>query len=60
MYKRKTRDVYIIMANYGYGWEEECQADTREEAKQNLKEYRENGGGQYYLKTKREKIKEEK
>jgi hypothetical protein len=58
MYKRKTRDVYIIMANYGYGWEEECQADTLPEAKQNLKEYRENGGGQYKLKIKRERIEE--
>lgn len=60
MYKRKTRDVYIIMANYGYGWEEECQADTQQEAKQNLKDYRENGGGQYCLKIKRERIEEEK
>jgi spermidine/putrescine-binding protein len=56
MYKRKTKDVYIIMANYGYGWEEETQADNYKEAKQNLKDYRENGSGQYYLKTKREKI----
>lgn len=58
MYKRKTRDAYYIMANYGYGWEEECQADNLKEARQNLKEYRENGGGQYYLKKKREKIEE--
>ena len=56
MYKRKTRDTYIIMANYGYGWEEECYADTLQEARQNLKDYRANGGGQYYLKIKREKI----
>lgn len=22
-YKRKTKDIYIILTNYGYGWEEE-------------------------------------
>ena len=55
-YMRKTRDIFVIMSNYGYGWEEEDYNETRKEARENLKAYRENGGGCYYLKTKREKI----
>ena len=54
-YQRKTRDVFIIMSNYGYGWEEEDCNETLKEARENLKAYRENGGGSYYLKKKREK-----
>ena len=38
------------MSNYGYGWEEETAWDNYKDAKQGLKEYRENGGGSYYLK----------
>lgn len=41
MYKRKTRDLYGIMTNYGYGWEEECTEKTRKEALRTAKEYRE-------------------
>jgi len=50
-YTRKTRDEFALIANYGYGEEEESRYDTRAEARQGLKEYRENGGGSYYLKT---------
>ena len=42
MYARKTRDVYIMISNYGYGWGEELQEDTYVEAKKQLKTYREN------------------
>lgn len=40
MYTRKTKDIYIILTNYGYGWEQEDQADTREEARRLASEYR--------------------
>lgn len=56
MYVRKTYDIWVIMSNYGYGWEEETEYETRTEGKQGLKEYRENGGGSYFLKKKRVKI----
>ena len=42
MYKRKTKDVYVLMSNYGYGWEEELEEDTLKEGKERLKEYRDN------------------
>lgn len=56
-YIRKTVDRWDIMSNYGYGckWECECSEYTFKEAKQRLKEYRENGGGSYRLKKHREK-----
>ena len=43
-YQRKTRDVWKLMVNYGYGhgWEYELTEFTRAEAQQRLKEYREN------------------
>ena len=60
MYKRKTRDRWDLMSNYGYGWECECFDYTYAEAKQTLKEYRENGKGVYKLEKRREKIMEDK
>ena len=39
-YIRKTKDVYCIETNCGYGWECECEFDTYEEAKSYLPEYR--------------------
>ena len=54
-YIRKTVDRWDIMSNYGYGWECECSEYTFKEAKQRLKEYRENGGGCYRLEKSREK-----
>lgn len=41
-YQRKTRDVWYVMVNYGYGWEYETAEFTLREARQRLKEYREN------------------
>jgi len=38
-YTRTTKDVYFIMGNYGQGWEEADQFDTRKEAVAMLKEY---------------------
>lgn len=52
-YKRKTKDIYILMSNYGYGWEEELEEDTHKEIRQRIKEYRENTNGQFKIKRKR-------
>lgn len=40
MYKRKTRDVYKIFQNFGYGYEEVDSFDTCGEAKRMAKEYK--------------------
>ena len=39
-YKRKTKDVYRIQTNCGYGWETEAEYDSYAEAKTDLPEYR--------------------
>ena len=44
-YIRKTCDVWVLMSNYGYGWEEEVEYDDFKEAKADLKAYRENPHG---------------
>lgn len=41
-YQRKTRDVWCLWVNYGQGYELELTEETREEARQRLKEYKEN------------------
>ena len=57
-YKRKTRDRWDIMTNWGYGWECECSEYTHKEARQRLKEYIENVGDRcsVRLEKHREKI----
>ena len=58
-YVRKTRDEWVMMTNYGYGWEEECAYDSYAEAKRDLAGYREataHYGGGCYLKKKRVRI----
>ena len=52
---RKTVDVWVIMGNYGYGWEVENHELTYSDAKRSIQEYRENGGGSYRLKKRRVK-----
>lgn len=44
-YKRKTKDRWDIMTNWGYGWECENSEYTRADAKRSLREYRENLAG---------------
>lgn len=45
-YVRKTKDVWCIQTNYGYGWEEESEYDKddydnpRKSAYEDAKEYR--------------------
>lgn len=51
----KWRTEFIVQGNYGYGhgWEDECSEETRKEARDRLREYRENGLGRYRLITRR-------
>ncbi len=44
-YTRKTRDEYNIEGLYCHGWEVVCCEDTRREARERLREYRENEPG---------------
>ena len=60
MYKRKTRDIYEIWTNYGYGWECETRATTYAEAKQDYKAYRENTNAQIKIKKRRERLEKTK
>lgn len=39
-YIRTTKDIYIILTNYGTGWEEESRAETYQEAKEQAQEYK--------------------
>lgn len=56
MYKRKTRDVYNIVTNYGYGWEVEFCANNYENARAILRDYKGNTNAQVRIERKREKI----
>lgn len=39
-YKRKTKDVWQLITDYGYGKEVECEYEDRDEAKNDYKTYR--------------------
>ena len=41
-YKRKTKDVYTLWGNYGYGWDALTYEDSYEEAMDQRKIYLEN------------------
>jgi hypothetical protein len=41
-YVRKTRDVWEVQGNYGQGWECVTAEDTWKEARERVREYREN------------------
>ena len=54
MYERKTKDVWVLMSNYGYGWDEEWEDEDCATARMNLRLYRENCPHcEFYLKKKR-------
>lgn len=58
-YVRKTKDIYIIETNLGYGWEEECRYDNLDAARADLKEYKiyaQSYGGAARLVRRRERI----
>ena len=38
-YQRKTTDAYILLTNYGYGWDEELEETSYKEIKQRAREY---------------------
>ena len=55
----KTRLIFVVQGNYGYGhgWEDVTAADTYKEARQNLREYRDNERGvPFRLIRRRERI----
>ncbi len=52
----KTKLVYVVQGNYGYGWDDENEEDNRVDAKRSIKEYRDNGPGSYRLIRRRVKI----
>jgi hypothetical protein len=57
--QRKTRDVWVVQGNYGYGhgWEDVTAEETWKEIRQRVKEYRENEPGTpFRVKLTREKI----
>jgi hypothetical protein len=55
---RKTKDIWVVQGNYGYGhgWEDVTAAETWKEAKQNLREYRENENAPFRVIRRRERI----
>lgn len=58
---RKTRDVYVLMGNYGYGWDELVTYDNYSDAKVDYKTYEENEpDAQHKIVRKREPIEESK
>jgi hypothetical protein len=52
----KYQYVHVLQGNYGYGdgWEDLCADESRKEVRQNLREYRENEGGNYRIIERRE------
>lgn len=57
-YQRKTRDEWQLFVNYGYGdgWEHETSEETYREARERVKEYRDNCP-QYPVKLKCARVK---
>lgn len=56
MYIRKTRDIFILEQNYGYGWEYVLEEDNRKDILQRKREYIENTNYPTRILKKREKI----
>lgn len=57
-YQRKTRDIFILMTNYGYGWEEEVAEYSYKEIRERAKEYMENTNAKIKVVRRREPISE--
>lgn len=53
-YERKTQDIYMLMTNYGYGWEEETCEETYKEIRQRALEYLANTNAQLKIIKRRE------
>lgn len=56
MYIRKTRDIFILEQNYGYGWEYVLEEDNRKDILQRKREYIDNTNYPTRILKKREKI----
>ena len=53
-YQRKTYDEYVLLGNWGYGWEEVLTENTYKEIRQRLNEYIENDrSADYRIKKRR-------
>jgi len=48
--------LYVVQGSYGYGhgWEDEAASESRQEARTDLRAYRENGPGAYRMIKRRE------
>lgn len=57
-YQRKTTDSYILLTNYGYGWDEELTETNHKEIEQRAREYLANTTAQ--IKILKRRIKKEK
>lgn len=57
-YKRKTKDVWVIQTNSGYGWDDDTYEDSAHDAKVTAKVYRENSCGRFAVRIikRRERI----
>jgi hypothetical protein len=56
-YIRKTVDEFVILGNYGQGWEELCIETSFSDLKENMKLYRQNEPGiRFTWKKRRVKI----
>lgn len=56
MYIRKTKDIFEIQGNCGYGWDVETTEENYNDAKEQLKCYRDNVNYPVRIVKKREKI----
>lgn len=56
-YIRKTIDEWEIHTNYGYGWEVELTESSRKEARDRVREYRENAQNLIGIKIIKKRIK---
>ncbi len=57
MYKRKTQDEFILLADYGQGFEEVVAESSRIEIRQRLKEYQQNDSYAHRFKIIKKRIK---
>lgn len=58
-YVRKTKDVWVVEGDYGYGYEYLTASEDRAEARDDLRAYRENERGvSFRLRKTRERITE--
>lgn len=55
-YIRKTRDIYVVEGDYGWGFEEVTWCDTFKEAKQDIKDYRDNEPYPFRIRKKRVRV----